>query len=610
MLVKTSKDFGTALEIIGCCDLIAMDTETDGLNPYKGNKIVGVSLFGNGQSFYMPFRHGTGENLPEPWIDGIVTAMHSRYQDSKTTVWWNAPFDLKMFTREGYQIPLENHVEDAMLAAHLLNENEPNFQLKSTADRYSIGVGSKDEEDLKVHVFNMVKGLVKTSTSWKGHMWKLDPELVAPYAETDAVLTYELRQFYMPHLETWKLLDLYKEVCDYMLLVTRMEHRGLLLDVDLIHQYREEAKEKEKETLLHFKRATGNPVFNPGSPKQLMRQFGWPTSREDYLSQLPNDENAKMVLTYRGFAKVNTTYYDVYLNLRDNQNILRPNYRLNGTISGRLSCENPNLTAVPRRTEVYKVKDVIIPRPGYIFLEMDLSQAELRIASFYAHEDVMGEILARGGDLHREVSESLTIPRDTAKRINFSSVYGIGAPTFASKYHMEVELARMYLTRWHNKFKGFKRFYYNMSDLAERQGYIRLDSGRIRRYKINGHTIAEYHKASSNKIQGTVAEVMRIAMVNIDRALRGYDVHQLLTVHDQTLLEVPIDIVDKVIPEVAYHLTNFNFDPPLTVDAKVGSSWGQAKHVEIPRWSYWRPSKFLSGEISPEPPKERLLCRT
>lgn len=603
MLVQTADDFQKALNLVSGASIFGIDTETNGLNSFKGNRLVGVSLYAHGSpSFYLPFRHGTGENLPLEWLHVLIDTLNHA---EGTAVGWNMKFDLHMFAADGYHIPFEGRVEDAMLAAHLMNENEPNFQLKNTADRYGIGVGSKDEEDLRTYVMGIVPGLRADSTKWKGHMWKLDPAIVSPYAETDAVLTLQLRDFYYPFLQQWELESLYREMNDYMLIATRMEQRGILLDIDKIHEYQEEAEEQTERSLFTLRKTVGNPVFNPGSVPQLRKAFGWPTTREDYLVEQTEDPNAKLVLDYRKWSKVDSSYYTVYLNACDSNHVLRPNFNVIGTISGRWSCLDPNLQAVPPMGEIYKVKDTMVARPGYELLELDLSQAELRIASFFAEEHIMAEILARGGDLHQEVSELISVPRTTAKRINFSSVYGIGAATFARKYHMEEQLARQYLTRWHAKFRGFKRLYYNMSDLAEKQGYIRLGTGRVRRYRINGQVVAEYHKASSNLVQGTVAEVMRIAMRRCAVAMRKMDVHMLLNIHDAILFEIPLGSRKEVVPIVASLMTDFALDPPMSVEAKAGPTWGEMKKVEVPLWAIWRPSKYLPGAIRPK--KEELV---
>lgn len=1055
MLITDSEQFSTVINWMNDQKVIGIDTETTGLSSFHGKRIAGISLAGlDEKSFYLPFRHGTGENLDMELMSVFIKNMGAY---SGQLVYWNAMFDLHMFCADGYNLPQaidmneRSKVEDAMIAAHIMNENEVNYQLKNTADRYGIGRGSLDEEDLKGEVIKRWKlgddGKRLTDKSWKGMMWKLPAEVVSAYAETDAVLTLKLREFYLPHLKSFKLDDLYLEVCEYMMTLTRMEQRGVQLDVELIHQYRAEAEEKTQEYIAWFEQRTGIPGFNPNSVPQIKRFFGWPVTDEDALHDLiaQKNEDATRLLEFRKWSKVNTTYYDKWLEFMDDKHTLRASTNIIGTETGRLSQRSPNLQAVSRKTEIYKQKDVVVARPGYELLEIDLSQAELRLACLapdtlidtpvgyvridtlkegdkvwafqsgdrrigtieqsmsrgiqesykitfdngesvvasedhrwptmtsekrthelvvgeqmvpdhkivsierigstsvwsiatdgdhnyflssgvltynchYADERVMGEILARGGDIHTETSTDLKIPRDVAKTVNFclhpdtlvftpegnraisslesgdkvwaykngkpsigmvvrsavqdsmeayritfdngesviasenhrwpvqqngyieivntkdlaygqrmipirkcpkgggriglyttdffeyvyehvvvcesyhgsrpenhdvhhidenytnnhpsnlqwladmehrklhnprkeenkscpncgkifynppswgvnvycskeceltdrsavgicpicgkeyakrtirgrsycskscnqtalrykrlgipekkactmcgseftvypvstqtlcskkcrgvvdarkhrdklreqrqtlnhkitsiepigvqpmwsietdgdnnyylscgvltmnSAVYGVGAKTYAKTYHYPFEQAQIWLRAYHKRYPGFKRFYYAMDNAATAAGFIRLDTGRMRRYRMHGLHVAETHKASSNWVQGTVGEVMRIAMRRIDRQIRDHDVHILLTIHDSLLFEIPEGTAHYWANILAHAMCDFNFDPPLSAEAKVGKRWGEMVKFKLEPWATFRQSKYVKAD--------------
>jgi DNA polymerase-1 len=243
-------------------------------------------------------------------------------------------------------------------------------------------------------------------------------------------------------------------------------------------------------------------------------------------------------------------------------------------VTGRLSAFEPNLQAVPRETETYKVKDVFVARPGYVLMEGDLSQAEIRLASHYGKELEMKRIVMAGLDMHTTVSNDLKIPRDAAKRINFSVIYGIGAKKLADNLKIPIPMATEYLTKYHTKFPGFKRLYNAADRDAQNQGYIRMFTGRLRHYDQFNPT----HKASSNLVQGGVGEIMRLTILWIDENLP--DVRQLLMVHDSVVMEVPEGRVDEVAESIQAYVASFPFDPPQRMDLKWGPNWGEMKKWE------------------------------
>jgi DNA polymerase-1 len=300
---------------------------------------------------------------------------------------------------------------------------------------------------------------------------------------------------------------------------------------------------------------------------------------EEELVHLPEDHPRaiaiRKILEYRGWTKVNSTYYQPYLELHDSNGIVHPNLLLHGTVSGRLSCVHPNLQAVPRYSKVYKVKDVFVARPGYVLVSADYSQAEIRWGTHYAREENMAANLLADKDIHSAAAEELGIPRDAAKRINFGIIYGIGREALAKQLRIPAEKAAEYLQKYHGRYPGFRRLYKRAEEVATERGYIRMFTGRVRRYDPYNPT----HKASSNLIQGAVAEMMRLAILRLDKLLEGWDTHMLLQIHDQIIFEVPEDKLFEVLPIIREGMENFlpGFElyVPMKVDIKYGPSWGQ-----------------------------------
>lgn len=598
--------------------VIGIDTETNGLDPYGQEKrrICGVSMAANdGSAVYLSFRHGGEDNLPTERLQELGAYLTKRTAEGSEhplrLIFWNAKFDLHMLAVDGYEPPIHGSIEDAMLGAHLLNENEPSFALKTYCDKYGIGRGSLDENALR-GVIEQKFNITTKATEWKGLIHKLPADIVTPYAETDAILTLLVANHLEPALAAWRLSDLYTEVNDYMLLLWRMERRGVRLDITGIRNQMKELSPKvhevSNEILAAVSAETGNfmdptprpilygkrgqplkqkapQLFNPGSPTQVAALTGWEKTDVPFIESLDDEDRWKafgeLILDYRVISKMKGTYYDSYLELVDADATLRPNYNIHGTVSGRLSCSRPNLQNVPRYTERRPVKGSFVPRPGYLFMEMDYSQAELRIASHYANETRMRAIFESGGDPHGETAAKLGIPRFVAKTLNFLIIYGGGVRAIVKTLGCSEEVGRAYIDGYHGLYPGFRKLSNTCSAQAGSKGYIRMETGRLARFNTwkRYRSESDPRKAMNRLIQGSSAEMLRIGMQRVDDSIReqGLDAFPLLQVHDSLLLEV----TEKDIPALAgilrSDLRDFNFSPRPEIDLKIGSSWAPMK---------------------------------
>lgn len=590
MLISTVEEFRRFERWVEERDTIAVDTETDGLSAYNGNKIVGVSVGVGEEAFYLPYRHGIGPNLPESLVEPLINLLNSR-----RLIFHNGKFDLHMLGREGLDIDSVEY-EETMLAAHLVNSQEPTLALKKLADKYEVGVGSKDEEEL-FDAVNSHMGKKQRKNEWKGHMWRLPSAVVEPYASTDARLTWGLWELYKPALEQLGFFEstvaddpegLYRADVEYNKILTKMERRGLLIDRDLLEQYDVIAQQEMERVHRWLISQPGIPKdFNPGSHVQTKQALGVASSAAEFLEAL-GTPLSEAVIEWRAYRTAHSNYYAKYRSTMNRENVLRADFQQAGTKTGRLSCWNPNLQAISRYTERQPIKDLFIARPGWTLMEFDLSQAELRVTAYYANVAGMMEIFRQGLDLHSATAENLGIPRDTAKRINLSAIYGIGVSTFARKYKMSEETARHWLEVYHTGYPEIKRFYKGIMRKAEKDHMITLPTGRIKRYLIpetnaydpRGFNMGE-QKAASNFIQGTVAEIMRIAMTRIDRNIDPERARMLLTVHDSILFEVRKDGKEmEVAREIYEYMTSFG-DLPLDSDAKIGDRWGKMRKADL-----------------------------
>lgn len=620
--------------------VISFDTETTGLRPFHGDRLVGISVGAGETTWYLPFRHEVGPNLPLNRLSEVIrwfNLIHHPNGSLRQMIGHNTKFDLHMLAREGFEIP--DHyprtndcpILDTLLGAHLVNENErvsgikgSGFGLKYLCDKYGIGQGSKDEQDLKAVIeanFRSQLTVARKSGAelkskdadgvWKGFMWKLPADMVAPYAETDAFLTWGLfTDHVFPRLQRQGLFSLFHEICNYNLLITDMEEWGIYVNSDTLDELLEKAEKAAKAASDKLWWETG--IENSNSPPQCSRYFGIKSTKEMELKYAVmegrvREDHANLLLDARGKRKVIESYLVPYTRYLADDSAIHAGFKIHGTATGRLSCSDPNLTALPRDVRDQPAKRVFQAREGFILAEIDLSQAELRVASHFAaliaqnipdpatkdryldpfepQYSRMGAVLARpDSDLHTETLERMKVymgdrvDRDLAKRINLSAIFGIGAHKFSQTYAVPFNQSKEALGVWRGIYPEFSLLYSVTEEVAKTQDYITLPmSGRMRRYTNEGDNWPS--KASSNLVQGTVADVMRMSMHEVAYFLRSIGGRILLQVHDSLLLEIPdTESAHSTVTQVQRIMTEpFGFLPSLRSEAKIGHSWGDMK---------------------------------
>lgn len=568
-------------KLLACMDP-CVDTETTGLSIFgnatrKRDKVIGIAIDIESDAYYFPFRHLQGRNLPMECMEFFQQYLSNPH---RTYGGWNYGYDMHMTSFDGVNIV--PNFEDGMLALHLVNENEPDFKLKSVADRYGIGDGSLQESILEGKVFEECQRLglecsrsPRAANNVKSMMYVLDPADVEPYACDDVRLTRGLLDLLKPALRHYGLYEIWKQVNYYSYIVTMMEHRGMLIDPKLINAYQEEAKDKSKDALTRLHEVAGFEL-NPNSSKKVCEFLGVESSAAERLVEIidaggEDAEKAKLVQEARGWLSVDSRYYTPYLSLIDENNTLHCSLNLLGTYTGRLSCSNPNLQAVAKQTDVFKVKDVFVAREGYTMIQADYKQAEMRLVTHYTKDATMRGLIESGADLHSATAEMLDIPRNAAKRINFSVIYGIGYKTLAKNLRVEEKVAKDYLNRYHALYPGFRKLMYECEDFAQQNGYIEMWSGRIRHFNTPD---CDPHKAMSNLIQGGVAEIVRVAISRLFPAITDLGGYMLLQVHDSVTFEVPDEKLELALRTIKTIMEDFDFVPKVGVDIEYGKSWG------------------------------------
>lgn len=561
-MLVTEDNVASSLRAVEGRQFLVVDTETTGLRPWRSlqpgtqDAVCGVALHNGHESFYFPFRHSGGGNLDLGHLQHLLRIISA----TPLIYGHNLKFDQHFLAAEG-DLKI-SRIVDTMFAAHLADENQP-LSLKHQADKH-LGANSSAED----------RKLRDILLSWgyqKNEMWRLSPELVAPYAESDVDLTYKLAQFYDKRF-VLEMRNLWGEVNEFGVLVAEMENRGIQLDVPLVRRYLAEAQTRahDLETIIWRQ---SNYSARANSPADVARWLGLPDSKEETLVALKSRPGVEQVLEYRSWRKAVDTYYRRYLELVDPDDVIHANFRITGTVSGRLSCSDPNLMAVPRRSEAQKVKDVFVARPGYTFVELDYSQAEIRVAAHYTEEQgIIAELSRREGDIHTKVAEQVGISRQTAKILNFSVIYGAGAARLAEQMGVSEKEADTFLRQYHDTYPGYRRMSRAAKTLAEERGFVRLFTGRLRHFTVKD---ARPKDALNAVIQGGVAEMTRRAMLAVRKTFNFSDARILLQVHDSLLLEVKTELLHDVIAQVRTLMEDQPWcSVPIFVDCKTGPSWG------------------------------------
>lgn len=568
MLVTTPDQFQALVTRLENARWISFDTETTGLNSYGKDRIIGLSFGipdqGRVHTWYVPVRHERGHRLNLPH-GKVFSALRPIFDDpEKTLVGWNAKFDLHFLHAD--RVPVRATVLDAMLAWHLADENLMDYSLKGLSSRILGKSEIQDDKDLQI--------LLKSEKMNKGDMKNLSPIEAAPYAESDASLTWRMfRQAYQS-LKRQGLVDLFYEVCEYARVLERCERKGLKIDPVKCDELIDIAQGRDKELLAVLQGMAG-PDFNPDSHVQVRKWLGLKSSAKEVLAEMEDVPGVTELLEYRGHAKALGSFYRPMRDDRDRFNRIHPSYRLHGTVSGRLS--ESRLMCIPRASSQWlHVKEMIVAANGCRLISTDLSQAEFRLMAHYTQEPDLIAAYCRGdADMHQYLADQIGIDRQSAKTLNFSILYGGGVDTVRRQLGCSLSEAAELLDEYHRTMPRLRKTSYRFQNQAEKQGYVELWSGRRRHFPYVQGERYRTHTAMNNVIQGGVAEIVRKAMLRIDPQLTG-DMWMLGQVHDEVLVEAKNRSVKQVAELVKEALeTVATFRVPVVADQKIGNSWGE-----------------------------------
>ena len=591
---------------------VAWDTETSDLEP-RDASLVGIGCCWGTQPnevAYIPLGHKAGDNLN---LEVALQALRPILESSEyPKTLQNAKFDRLVLRCQG--VKLASVVFDPMLASYLLNPEGNNHNLSSLALRY-LGLIAKSYTDL------VPKG--KT-------IGDLDIPSVAEYCGMDVYTTFQL----VPKLreELQKIPALYKLLLEVEQplepVLAQMEYTGVRIDT----AYLQELSQHLETELAKFEQQVyeiAGEKFNLGSPKQLSEIFfeklglstkysrkiqtGYSTDAAtlERLQEVDTTGIIDAIMEYRTLSKLKSTYVDALPALvRPDTQRVHTDFNQTVTSTGRLSSSNPNLQNIPIRTAFSRqIRKAFLPESGWLMVAADYSQIELRILAHLSQEPVLVEAYQKNEDIHTvtarlifEKEDVTSDERRLAKTINFGVIYGMGSLRFSRSTGVDKASANKFIKRFNQRYAKVFEYLESVKKQAIAQGYVETILGR-RRYcdftsnpirnlkgsnpedidlsklkNLGAYDAGLLRSAANAPIQGSSADIIKIAMVRLHEVLQNYQARLLLQVHDELVLEVPPNEWSELQPQIKSVMeTAVSLSVPLVVDVRAGENWMETK---------------------------------
>ncbi len=598
-LVLTLDAFARWLERLQAAPLFAFDTETTSLD-YMRAQIVGVSFaVAPGQAAYVPVAH-TGPGTPDQLSrDHVLAALKPLLEDpTRPKVMQHGKYDLHVLQNHG--IALAGIAWDTMLESYVLDSTATRHDMDSLARKY-LGV--------ETITFEQVAGKGAKQITFD----QVPLETAGEYAAEDSDVTFQLHQALWPRLEAIPGLAAVYTTLEQPLqpVLQRMERRGVLVDTALLAIQSGEIGKRMLELEGEAHVAAGQP-FNLESPKQLQHILfeklgipplrktptGQPSTAEDVLEELAADYPLpKLIIEHRGLAKLRGTYTEkLPLQVNPNTGRIHTSYHQAVAATGRLSSSDPNLQNIPIRTpEGRRIRQAFIAPPGQLLMAADYSQIELRIMAHLSGDEGLLAAFATDRDVHQATAAEVfgvapeavtTDQRRAAKAINFGLIYGMSAFGLAKQLGVDRGAAQQYVDLYFARYPGVKRYMDETRKAAREQGYVSTVFGRrLHLPDINARNkqLQQYAERSAINapMQGTAADIIKRAMIDVEGWLQAQGeaapARLIMQVHDELVLEVRADAVEKVREGVRQHMcAAAELRVPLKVEVGVGANWDEA----------------------------------
>lgn len=575
--------------------LVALDTETTSLDALAA-RLVGISFsVAPGEAAYVPLAHegpDASDQLPLP---AVLERLAPWLQDAAAPkCGQHVKYDQHVFANHG--IDVCGYVHDTLLQSYVLEVHKPH-NLDSLAERH-LGRRGLSYEDV------CGKGAAQIPFA------QVPIERAAAYACEDAEMCLAVHHVLWPRLQAepalQRIYELELAVSDVL---RRMERHGVLIDADALRRQSAELAQRLAELEVEAHALAGGP-FNLGSPKQIGEVLferlglpvikktatGAPSTDEEVLEKLAEDYPLPArILAHRSLAKLKSTYTDKLPTMvNPATGRVHTHYAQAVAVTGRLASNEPNLQNIPIRTpEGRRIREAFIAPPGWYIASADYSQIELRIMAHLSEDAALLRAFAEGQDVHRATAaevfgqppEQVTPEqRRYAKTINFGLIYGMSAYGLAKALGIDANAAKTYIERYFERFAGVRAYMERTREQARARGYVETVFGR-RLYlpeirSPNGPRRAAAERAAINApMQGTAADLIKMSMVAVQRALDGAGLRtrMILQVHDELVFEAPPEELDWVRTEVPRLMAGVaTLRVPLVAEVGVGANWEQA----------------------------------
>jgi len=591
-LADTEEERNRLLEALRTAPIWSFDTETTGLDPWKA-RLVGLSFaVAPGRAWYLPVP--PDEAAAKRWLEPF----HPLFSDpDRPRVGHNIKFDLTVLRR--YGLRAGGRTCDTMLAHYVLD----------TSDRHSLDHLARTYLDYEPIP---IRSLIGERGAEQGNMGDLDPRQILDYAAEDADVTLRLHDILRREVLQKGARPALEE-CDEPLVevLIEMEEAGIRVDPEVLRAYGRELNRELLELEQTIAKAAGC-VFNVNSPKQLGEVLferlkldpraahtatGQYATGEEVLQKLADRHPVvPLILEHRACSKLKSTYVDKLPECLDPATgRIHTRFSQTLTETGRLSSSDPNLQNIPVRTERgQRIRQAFVPRDDrHVLLSADYSQIELRVMAALSGDAAMREAFSRGADIHAEtaarvygVMPSLVTPemRNRCKMVNFGIIYGISAYGLSQRLGIPRQQAQSLIDAYFAQYPGVKAYMEKTISDARRRGYVQTVLGRrryLRDLQSRNTTVrqAAERNAINTPIQGTAADLIKLAMIRIHRHFRGqgWEARMVLQIHDELLFDVPVDEVEAVREAVRQNMMEaMDLGVPLAVEIGVGRNWLEA----------------------------------
>lgn len=594
--ITTKKDLKKVIKEASKSDTVAIDTETTGLD-YIDSELVGISIsFNAGEGFYIPIKHND-ESITQLPLEDVINELKPLLENSeKKIIGQNIKFDKNILMKYGLKIASIKN--DTMMMSYVLDASATRHNLDALASYY-LGYKTSTYEDVAG------KGAKQISFD------DVPIDIATNYAAEDADITLRLYEELSPKLKSIESLNKLNEEIEIPLIevLSDMERNGAILNAKVLNA---QSKDLEERIIRLENKAykLAGEEFNLGSTKQLREIFfdklnyrvikktpgGQPSTDEKVLAELAEEyELPKVLLEHRTLSKLKSTYTDKLPNqISSLSGKVHTSFHQAVTTTGRLSSSDPNLQNIPIRTEDgRRIRQAFEPSNGNKFISADYSQIELRVMAHLSKDPGLLSAFQEGEDVHsKTASEVFNVGiedvssdlRRNAKAINFGLIYGISAFGLGKQLGITRNLAAEYMAMYFEKYPGVKQYMESTKESASQNGYVETLFGRRLYLKeINANNAlrrqASERAAINAPVQGTAADIMKIAMIRMYQALEKEksEARIILQVHDELILDTPEKEIDRVIELTTEAMKEATLlDVPLEIDIGIGDNWDQA----------------------------------